>query len=88
MRISSKFEIAALLLFLAFAANYLPDVGHGFIRDDVGWIGHNAILQARAGVFRPAVTASFALERGVCGISKPSSARLAGNFNTVASENR
>ena len=68
---------AVLLLVLAVCAIYLPDVGHGFIRDDAGWVGYNdlsswaharELLQARAGLFRPAATLSFALERRVCGI--------------------
>jgi hypothetical protein len=69
--------VAALVLFAALSAIYLPDIGHGFIRDDVGWIGHNElrswpdvrdVLRARAGVFRPAVSLSFALERRACGV--------------------
>ena len=58
-------------------AIYLPDVGHGFIRDDVGWVGNNRLsswsdardlLHAQTGLFRPAVSFSFALERSACGI--------------------
>jgi len=68
---------AVVLLVLAVCAIYLPDVGHGFIRDDAGWVGYNdlsswahvrELLQARAGLFRPSVSLSFAIERRVCGI--------------------
>jgi hypothetical protein len=72
----SRTTIAALVLFAAVCAIYLPDVGHGFIRDDVGWVGHNQLsswsdagdlLKARAGLFRPAASFSFAIERSTCG---------------------
>jgi hypothetical protein len=68
--------VAALLLFAAACAIYLPDVGHGFIRDDVGWVGQNGmsswsdarhVLDTRAGLFRPAVSLTFAIERRACG---------------------
>jgi hypothetical protein len=73
-----RLTTAVLVLFVAVCAIYLPDVGHGFIRDDVGWVGHNelsswsdvkAVFHNRAGVFRPAVSASFAVERRACGTS-------------------
>ena len=69
--------VAAMVLFAAICAIYLPDVGHGFIRDDVGWVGRNElrswadvrdVVDARAGLFRPAVSLSFALERRACGV--------------------
>jgi hypothetical protein len=74
----TRIPAAVVVLFLALCAIYLPDVGHGFIRDDVGWVGHNelsswsdvgAVFHDRAGVFRPAVSASFAVERRACGTS-------------------
>jgi hypothetical protein len=74
----SRTTIAAWVLFAAVCAVYLPDIGHGFIRDDVGWVGHNELsswsdardlLNAHAGLFRPAVSLSFAAERRACGTS-------------------
>jgi len=73
-----RLRTAVVVLFLAVCAIYLPDLGHGFIRDDVGWVGHNelaswsdvkTLFHARAGVFRPAASASFAVERRACGTS-------------------
>jgi hypothetical protein len=82
--------IAAFVLFAAICAIYLPDVGHGFIRDDAGWVGPrsfrfnvrkdgqlvfslsdagNLLTKAHAGLYRPAVSASFAIERRACGTS-------------------
>jgi hypothetical protein len=69
--------VAAWVLFAAICAIYLPDTGHGFIRDDVGWIGRNElrswadvrdVFSTRAGLFRPAASLSFALERRACGV--------------------
>ncbi|HKF66758.1 MAG TPA: hypothetical protein VKB36_09525, partial [Vicinamibacterales bacterium] len=86
----SRTTIAALVLFAAVSAVYLPDIGHGFIRDDAGWVGprsfrfnvrkdgqlvfsladaNNVLTKAHAGLFRPAVSLSFAVERRACGIS-------------------
>lgn len=69
-------SVAALILFAAVCAVYLPDVGHGFIRDDAGWVGHNdlssrsdarQLFVSATGQFRPAVSLTFALERRACG---------------------
>ena len=86
----SRTTIAALVLFAAVSAVYLPDIGHGFIRDDAGWVGprsfrfnvrkdgqlvfslsdaNNLLTKAHAGLFRPAVSLSFAVERRACGVS-------------------
>jgi len=68
--------VAALILFAAVCAIYLPDVGHGFIRDDAGWVGHNELSSwpevrqlfvSETGQFRPTVSLTFALERRACG---------------------
>jgi hypothetical protein len=69
---------ATLILLAALCVIYLPDVGHGFVRDDVGWISQNSVstwsgaghlFKAHAGLYRPLVSASFAFGRGVCGVS-------------------
>jgi hypothetical protein len=86
----SRLTIASLVLFTAICAVYLPDVGHGFIRDDAGWVGprsfrfnvrkdgrlvfslsdaRNLLTKAHAGLFRPAASLSFAVERRACGTS-------------------
>lgn len=67
-----------LVLVLVFGAIYVPDVGHGFIKDDFEWIPHSRITswselgqtfrQAPSGFFRPMVSLSFALDRSVCGL--------------------
>jgi hypothetical protein len=74
-----RMPVAALILLAAVCAIYLPDLGHGFIRDDAGWVGHNELSSwsdarqlfvSETGQFRPTVSLSFALERRACG-SRP-----------------
>jgi hypothetical protein len=59
------------LLLAAFLVIYLPDVGHGFIKDDFGWIAASQVASAHdvrelfernAGFYRPLVSASFAAD--------------------------
>jgi hypothetical protein len=67
-----------LVLALAFSVIYVPEVGHGFIKDDFEWIAHSrigswselgqAFRRAPSGFFRPMVSVSFALDRHVCGL--------------------
>ena len=61
---------AAILVLGAFLLAYLPDVGHGFVKDDFGWIVDGdrflhapsvALFTDTTGFFRPLVTLSFAL---------------------------
>ncbi len=69
--------IAALLVLAGVCAIYVPDIGHGFVRDDVGWINHGRsawkdptiLFKAPSGQFRPAMSASFTLESAVCGVN-------------------
>lgn len=67
---------AAALLAAAFAAVYLPHVGHGFIKDDFAWLYHGRldegaalsdILLGSVGFYRPIVTLSFGLNEAVFG---------------------
>ncbi len=64
--------MAALLLI------YLPDIGHGFIRDDFLWIHVGRITSAAdiarllttsAGFYRPAVLATFGLNHALSGLN-------------------
>ncbi len=64
---------SCLVLVAAALAVYLPDVGHGFVKDDFLWIAGSrlsadVLLGAPTGFFRPAVSASFAINRAVCGV--------------------
>jgi hypothetical protein len=67
------------VLFCAFVLVYLPDVGHGLVKDDFGWIGQSSIRSwqdaislfrtAPSGFFRPVVSLSFAVNQRVCGLN-------------------
>ena len=75
---SAWFFWTLLALLLAFGVVYLPDVGHGFIKDDFEWISHSHITswaelgrtfqRAPSGFFRPMVSVSFALDQSLCGL--------------------
>jgi hypothetical protein len=51
---------------------YGCDVGHGFVKDDFGWIlssrGFSRLLGAPMGFFRPAVSATFAIDHALFGV--------------------
>ena len=66
------------LLLLALALIYLPDVGHGFIRDDFMWVRAGRvqdlsdlgrIVTGNVGFYRPMVTATFAVNYAMFGLS-------------------
>src|SRR5687767_13492322 len=67
---------AAALLATLFLVIYLPDVGHGFIADDFGWIAESrlgsvsdaiGLFTANVGFYRPVVSLSFALDHAIWG---------------------
>jgi hypothetical protein len=83
--VPSRFDIrncpvwaAAFLLLTAFNLVYGPDVGHGFVKDDFGWVArsqlsslHNmaaVLTEAPSGFFRPVVSLSFGINRWICGL--------------------
>jgi hypothetical protein len=70
--------LALALLTAAFVLIYLPDVGHGFVKDDFVWIARSRIgqlsdletlLRAPRGFFRPLVSVSFAANYALCGVA-------------------
>jgi hypothetical protein len=68
----------AALLFVALCIIYVPNVGHGFVKDDAGWIAHSDFSSTRqfvfgapSGFYRPMVSFSFAADRLVCGTQHP-----------------
>jgi hypothetical protein len=69
--------VAALVLAAVFLAIYVPDVGHGFIKDDFAWIRNSrvaepggllALFGQHVGFYRPLVSVSFAFDHMVWGL--------------------
>ena len=70
--------IFATLLGAALLLAYVPDLGHGFVKDDFGWIrgariesanDATALLTRSNGFYRPLVSATFALNYAVSGMA-------------------
>jgi hypothetical protein len=70
-------HVQQLVLLAAALAIYVPAVGHGFVKDDFGWIASSSLsavtsldvlTSAPTGFYRPAVSVSFALNRALCGV--------------------
>ena len=70
-------RLAVAVLAAAFCAIYLPDIGHGFVRDDFHWIRAGLIaspddltrlLSRDVGFYRPVVLASFSVNYALFGL--------------------
>jgi hypothetical protein len=68
--------VAALALAAVFLAIYVPDVGHGLIKDDFAWIQGSrvadpgallALFTEHVGFYRPLVAMSFAADHALWG---------------------
>jgi hypothetical protein len=69
--------VAVFVLLTALCLIYIPDIGHGFIKDDFNWIDRSrsttvgdlrGFFGAPSGFFRPMVSFSFAIDRRMCGL--------------------
>jgi hypothetical protein len=78
MTANHKSLIAGVLLSAALLLAYVPDLGHGFVKDDFGWIrgariesanDAAALLTRNTGFYRPLVSATFALNYAVSGMA-------------------
>lgn len=76
MRVATPLVAAATLLAILIAI-YGPGIGKGFVKDDVVWVGANqvtswrdvrALLFRSDGFYRPAVAATFAVDRALYGL--------------------
>ncbi len=72
-RVTRRGPLAATLL-AALLLIYVPDVGHGFVKDDYVWIARSKLesvadfarlFQAPTGFFRPLVSVSFGVNRAL-----------------------
>jgi hypothetical protein len=66
-----------IALVIAFAAIYGPDLGHGFVRDDFGWIESSRIespsdvvrlFTHQPGFYRPLVSLTFSVDHALWGL--------------------
>lgn len=74
----SRRVAAVIVLTAAFLAIYLPDLGHGLIKDDFGWIRSSTLhrpadvlglfLAAPTGFYRPLVALTFGVDALVFGL--------------------
>jgi hypothetical protein len=69
--------LAAGVLCAAFLVIYLPDIGHGFLKDDFVWILSSraadlsdavGLFKANVGFYRPLVSLTFAADYGIWGM--------------------
>jgi hypothetical protein len=69
--------ITAVILGVALGLIYLPDVGHGFVKDDFRWIDVGRVTSfadlprlftSDVGFYRPVILASFAADYGLFGL--------------------
>ena len=70
-------RLAVTLVVFALALIYLPDIGHGFLRDDFMWVRAarvetssdlRRIFTENVGFYRPLVTTTFAVNRAMFGL--------------------
>jgi len=69
-----RVAVSVFVLVVVFLWIYLPDAGHGFLRDDYGWILGSRLdtiadlprlFRTNVGFYRPLVSASFALDYAI-----------------------
>ena len=73
----SALQRTAVCLAGIFLLIYVPDIGHGLVRDDFGWIRHSRLVDGRTladlfqtnvGFYRPLVMVSFAIDYAIWGV--------------------
>jgi hypothetical protein len=71
--VNERLATACLLVVLCLI--YVPNVGHGFVKDDAAWITRSSLATARdfafgapSGFYRPMVSLSFAVNRWLFGV--------------------
>ncbi len=76
--LQSRVRLATAALLLTLLAVYLPDLGHGFLRDDFAWIRSSRLsgladlprlFATDNGFYRPLVSLSFAINHAIFGLS-------------------
>jgi hypothetical protein len=75
---SARFRLSVVVLLALFSAIYLPDLGHGFVKDDYGWIAASRVRSlpelahlytTNVGFYRPLVSTTFAVDEAIWGVN-------------------
>src|SRR5258706_5272451 len=71
-------RLAVVIILALLGAIYLPDLGHGFVKDDYGWIAASRVqslpdlvhlFTANVGFYRPLVSTTFAVDHALWGLN-------------------
>ena len=75
---SARVRFAVVILFALLSAIYLPDLGHGFVKDDYRWITASRVQSlpdlahlytTNVGFYRPLVSTTFAVDQAIWGLN-------------------
>jgi hypothetical protein len=75
---SARVRLAVVILFALLSAIYLPDLGHGFVKDDYRWITASRVQSlpdlarlytTNVGFYRPLVSTTFAVDQAIWGLN-------------------
>jgi hypothetical protein len=75
---SARVRLAVVILFALLSAIYLPDLGHGFVKDDYRWIAASRVQSlpdlarlytTNVGFYRPLVSTTFAVDQAIWGVN-------------------
>ena len=74
---SARVRLAVVILFALLSAIYLPDLGHGFVKDDYRWIAAEPCSLAptwrasttNVGFYRPLASTTFAVDQAIWGLN-------------------
>ena len=75
---NARLRLAVVIILALLGAIYLPDLGHGFVKDDYGWIAASRVqslpdlvhlFTANVGFYRPLVSTTFAVDHALWGLN-------------------
>jgi len=75
---SARVRLAVVILFALLSTIYLPDLGHGFVKDDYRWITASRVQSlpdlarlytTNVGFYRPLASTTFAVDQAIWGLN-------------------